>query len=146
MYHRWPALVLVLALCAVQARQAAGQDTLTQPRGRTQSFLGQNYPNPFKPDTHIPFTVGGCEGAVTQRVVTIRIYNVLAQLVAVPFLEGTLGAQPKLQRVLLPCGEYSAYWDGKTVGSRRHAAPGVYLIELVLDSERPRQRKAIVAK
>ena len=64
MYHRWPALVLVLALCAVQARQAAGQDTLTQPRGRTQSFLGQNYPNPFKPDTHIPFTVGGCEGAV----------------------------------------------------------------------------------
>ena len=66
MYHRWPALVLVLALCAVQARQAAGQDTLTQPRGRTQSFLGQNYPNPFKPDTHIPFTVGGCEGAVPQ--------------------------------------------------------------------------------
>src|SRR6185295_369837 len=64
MYHRWAALALVLALCAVPTKQAAGQDAATQPRGRKLGVLGQNYPNPFNPETHIPFKIEfeGCAG------------------------------------------------------------------------------------
>ena len=146
MYHRWAALVLVLALCAVPTKQAAGQDTSTPPRGRKQSgVLGQNFPNPFNPDTHIPFSVIGCEGSVSQRVVSVRIYNVLAQLVAVPHLEGPIGLDRPLQNLTLPCGDYSAFWDGKVLNSGREAASGVYLIELVVDGNRY-PRKAFVAK
>ena len=146
MYHRWAALALVLALCALPTKQAAGQDTSPQPRGRKQSVLGQNYPNPFNPETHIPFSVNGCEGTVSQRVVTVRIYNVLAQLVAVPHLQGSIGQDRPLQNLTLPCGEYVAFWDGHLLNTGREAASGVYLIELSLDGERPKQRKAFVAK
>ena len=146
MYHRWAALALVLALCAVPTKQAAGQDTSTQPRGRKQAgVLGQNFPNPFNPDTRIPFSVVGCEGPVSQRVVSVRIYNVLAQLVAVPHLEGSIGLDRPLQNLTLPCGDYSAFWDGKVLNSGREAASGVYLIELVVDGVRI-SRKAFVAK
>jgi len=146
MYHRWAALACVLALCAVPTKQAAGQDTSPPPRGRKQSgVLGQNYPNPFKPDTHIPFSVIGCEGSVTQHVVSIRIYNVLAQLVAVPHLEAPVRLDRPLQNQALACGEYIAYWDGKVLKSGRAAASGVYVIELVVDGNRY-PRKAFVAK
>jgi hypothetical protein len=146
MYHRWAALVLVLALCAVSAKQAAGQDLSSQPRGRKQTgVLGQNYPNPFNPETHIPFSVIGCEGAVSQRVVSVRIYNVLAQLVAVPHLEGSIGLDRPLQNLTLPCGDYSAFWNGHVLDSGREAASGVYLIQLVVDGNRY-PRKAFVAK
>ena len=146
MYHRWAALALVLALCAVPTKQAAGQDTLSPPRGRKQSgVLRQNYPNPFNPDTRIPFSVVGCEGSVSQRVVSVRIYNVLAQLVAVPHLEGSAAPDRPLQNLTLPCGDYVAFWDGKVLGSGREAASGVYLIELVVDGNRY-PRKAFVAK
>jgi hypothetical protein len=146
MYHRWAALALVLALCAVPTKQAAGQDTSTPPRGRKQlGVLGQNYPNPFNPVTHIPFSVIGCEGSVSQHVVSVRIYNVLAQLVAVPHLEGVAGPDQPLQNLTLPCGNYTAFWDGKVLNSGREAASGVYLYELVVDGTRL-QKKAFVAK
>ena len=146
MYHRWAALALVLALCAVPTKQAAGQDTSSPPRGRKQTgALGQNYPNPFNPLTHIPFSVVGCEGAVTRRVVSLRVYNVLAQLVAVPHFEGEAAPDQAILNLSLPCGEYSALWDGKVLNSGREAASGVYLIELVVDGNRY-PRKAFVAK
>jgi hypothetical protein len=146
MYHRWAALVLVLALCAVPTKQAAGQDTSTPPRGRKQTgVLGQNYPNPFNPVTHIPFSVVGCEGSVSQRVVSIRIYNVLAQVVAVPHLEGPIGLDRPLRSLTLPCGDYSAYWDGKVLNSGHEAASGVYLIQLVVDGN-SYPKKAFIAK
>ena len=56
MHFRWAALALVLALCAVTPKSAAGQQD-NRPRGRKLGTLGQNYPNPFKPDTFIPFTI-----------------------------------------------------------------------------------------
>ena len=141
MYHRWAALALVLALCAVTPKSAAGQQE-TRPRGRKLGTLGQNYPNPFKPDTFIPFTVDDCNGAGGQRVVSLRIYNVLAQLVSVPELKG---AGRPLLNVKLSCGEYLGYWDGRMLRGGRHAASGVYLYELVIDGQR-HARKMFVAR
>ncbi|MEP6732431.1 MAG: hypothetical protein ABJE10_17430 [bacterium] len=144
MYHRWAALALVLALCAVPTKQAAGQEAVTQPRGRKLGVLGQNYPNPFNPETRIPFAIAyeGCSGT---HVVSVRVYNVLAQVVAIPRLEGEIGLNRPLANLSLPCGSYVAFWDGKIIKSGKEAASGVYLYELVVDGQRL-QRKAFIAK
>jgi hypothetical protein len=145
MYHRWAALALVLALWCLAPESAAGQSGTQpdqQPRGRKSGMLGQNYPNPFNPETFIPFTLT-CEGSGGPRVVSLRIYNVLAQLVAIPILQGT--AEP-LSNAKKECGkDYVAYWDGKVRGSGREAASGIYIYELVVDGERS-ARKMFVAK
>ena len=141
MHHRWAALALVLALCAISPKSAAGQDP-SSPRERKLGTLGQNFPNPFKPDTFIPFTVTDCNGRGGQRLVSLRVYNVLAQLVATPVLHG---AGVPLAGVRLSCGKYQGYWNGKISGDRRQAASGVYLYELVIDGQRS-SRKMFVAK
>jgi hypothetical protein len=142
MHHRWAALVLVLALCAISPKFAAGQASDAPPRGRKLGTLGQNYPNPFRPETYIPFTVDDCAGVGGQRVVSLRIYNVLAQLVAIPVLHG---ADKPIANLRLSCGEYTAYWDGRVARSHRPAATGVYVYELVVDGQRS-SKKMFVAK
>jgi len=136
MYQRWAALALVLAHWCLSPKSSAGQSAQPdqqQPRGRKSGTLGQNYPNPFTAETRIPFSLACAEGADSDRVVSVRIYNVLAQLVAVPVVEGR--GDP-LDNVKLPCGEYIGYWDGKVRRTGRGAASGIYIYELVVDGER----------
>jgi hypothetical protein len=144
MYHRWAALALVLALCAVPTKQAAGQQGASQPRARKAGVLGQNYPNPFNPETHIPFAINyeGCAGV---HVVSLRVYNVLTQLVAIPRLEGEPAPDKPVSNLSLPCGTYTAFWDGKILGSGKDAASGIYVYELTVDGVRS-VGKAFVAK
>src|SRR6267378_2678300 len=77
--------------------------------------LKQNYPNPFNPATTIPFTLNGDLFANGHRpMVSLKIYNVLAQLVAIPILQGS---GELLDNVPLACSSstecpFSAYWDG----------------------------------
>lgn len=144
MYHRWAAPALVLALWCLAPESAAGQSGHPdqQPRGRKAGTLGSNYPNPFKADTHIPFTVNCAEGSAGGHVVSVRIYNVLAQLVAVPIAQDS-GAP--LDGVELTCGDHVAYWDGKVRGTGREAAPGIYIYELLVDGQRS-ARKMLVAR
>jgi hypothetical protein len=113
--------------------------------------LAQNYPNPFNPETTIPFSVGGgptCTDHGRQYRVSLRIYNLLTQLVAVPVLQGgsggVAGGQP-LENVLLTCGQYTAYWDGKYRNTGRDVASGIYLYRLEVNG-RPLFRKMIVTK
>ena len=141
MHHRWAALALVLALGAVAPTPAAGQRA-APPRERRLGTLGQNFPNPFKPDTYIPFTVDDCNGPGGQRLVSLRVYNVLAQLVATPVLHG---AGVPVAGVRLSCGSYLAYWDGRMLHGRHQATSGVYVYELVVDGQRS-SRKMFVAK
>jgi hypothetical protein len=103
--------------------------------------LGRNYPNPFNPETSIPFSVGdppSCTDGGKQYRVSLRIYNILPQLVAVPVLQrgggAVSGGQP-LDNVLLPCGDYVAYWDGKVRDTGREAASGVYVYRLEVDGK-----------
>jgi hypothetical protein len=142
MYHRWAALALVLALCAITPKSAAGQQSSTPPRGRKLGTLGQNFPNPFRPDTFIPFTIDDCNGPGGQHVVSLRVYNVLAQLVATPVLHG---AGRPIANMRLSCGEYLGHWDGSVLKSGRPAAAGVYVYELVVDGQRT-SKKMFVAK
>ena len=145
MYHRWAALALVLALWCLAPESAAGQSATAdqqQPRGRKAGTLGQNYPNPVNPETHIPFSLACGEGPGSEYVVSVRIYNVLAQLVAIPVLQD--GGEA-LENLSLPCGDYVGYWDGKVRPTGREAAPGIYIYELVVDGERT-AKKMFVAK
>jgi hypothetical protein len=108
----------------------AAQANVSPPRVE----LKENYPNPFFPATTIPFTIAPevCSGG-RQPVVSLKIYNVLVQVVAVP----RLGASSEqLDSLALKCGEYLAYWDGKYLDGKREATPGVYYYQLTVDGER----------
>ena len=144
MFHRWAALALVLALWCLSPELAAGQSAQPdqQPRGRKSGMLGQNYPNPFNPETNIPFSLACDENGGGEFVVSLRIYNVLAQLVAIPVIEDRTEA---IDDIRLPCGDYVAYWDGKVRGTGREAASGIYIYELVVDGERS-AKKMYIAK
>lgn len=102
-------------------------------------LLKQNYPNPFNPATTIPFSLAAelFTGGHRPKV-SLKIYNVLAQLVAVPILQGT-GEQ--LENVLVSCAstttcDFSAYWDGNVMNTGQPAASGIYIYQLVVDGQR----------
>jgi hypothetical protein len=143
MYHRWAAPALVLALWCLAPGSAAGQSAQPdsqQPRERKSGTLGQNYPNPFYPETRIPFSLACGEGGAGDHVVSLRIYNVLAQLVAIPVIEG---AGEPADNLKLPCGSFVAFWDGKVRRTGRDAASGTYIYELVVDGERSTKKMSL---
>jgi hypothetical protein len=72
----------------------------------------------------------------------VRIYNVLAQLVAIPIAQDS--GEP-LDKIKLTCGDHVGYWDGKVRGTGREAASGIYIYELVVDGERS-AKKMLIAK
>lgn len=135
-------LGLWAAGAGVDARPAWGQT----PQPAVE--LKQNYPNPFNPATTIPFTVSGDLFLNGHRpLVSLKIYNVLAQLVAVPTLQGT--GEP-LDNVALTCSSptgcaYAAFWDGRVSRTGQLAAAGVYLYQLTVDGRRY-TKKMIVMK
>ena len=147
MKYLWVALV-VLALSSFMPREVSAQGVSTQ-SGKARGAgleLGQNYPNPFNPETRIPFSIGdgaGCTDPSRLYRVSLRVYNVLAQPVAVPVLQGgtgnVAGGEP-IDRLLLTCNQYTAYWDGKDAKTQQEVASGVYLYRLEVDG------KAVVKK
>ena len=116
MKHRWAALGLVLALSALMTSTASAQVGSPQQGQRGPGPLGQNYPNPFNPETTIPFSVGyegdppQCTDPSRVRRVSLRIYNLLAQIVAVPILQGGGESRGNLENLQLQCGDYTASW------------------------------------
>jgi hypothetical protein len=158
MFHRWAALVLVLALCAMSPKNAAGQTQSQLPRGHGAGGLGQSYPNPFNPDTKIPFTVceSGSAGLSEVHVVSVRILNILAQPVVTPVLYGAsdvsttgmgsaLAGQP-IANLTLSCGAYTAYWNGKIASTGREAASGPYMVQISVDGKLVGTMKIFYAK
>ena len=149
MKHLWRALLVVLVLGAFMPSRSAAQGIKPQTGGGQGAGLqlGQNYPNPVSQDTRIPFVVGdaqGCTDSGRQHRVSLRIYNLLAQQVAVPVLQGGDGNEP-LENVLLTCGQYLAYWDGKYSQTGEDVASGIYLFRLEVDGK-PLVKKMIVRK
>ena len=135
MRFRWSALLVVLAL-GLMPRVGSAQSGTSSAQKSSSSSLGQNYPNPFNPETWIPFTVGDfptCSASGRQYKVNLRILNILSQLVKVPVIQGgagnVAGGQP-LQNVLLPCGQYVAYWDGNYLNTSQEVASCVYVYVL----------------
>jgi len=137
----WAALGLVLALTAFMPREARAQDTRDK---KPKASLGQNYPNPMNPETKIDFSVGdppSCTDNGAQYRVSLKIYNLLSQLVATPVLQGP--ATP-LDNVTVSCGSYTAYWDGKVQRTGREAASGVYYYRLEVNGQSFMKRMIVV--
>ena len=119
------------------------------PARTAQVELLQNYPNPFNPATTIPFRLSESAFANGHRpVVSLRIYNVLAQLVAIPTIQAS--GEP-LDGIALECREvrdgyceFSAYWDGRYLGTDREAASGVYVYQLIVDGRRSSRRMVVM--
>ncbi|HEV8304793.1 MAG TPA: hypothetical protein VGQ25_07540 [Gemmatimonadales bacterium] len=143
---RYAWAVLGLGLLAAGAREVRGQASATP----ALVELKQNYPNPFNPATTIPFTLSGDLFANGHRPkVSLKIYNVLAQLVAIPILQGT---GEELDNLELSCSSapgsacgFSAYWDGRVLHTDQEAASGVYIYQLIVDGRRF-TKKMIVMK
>jgi hypothetical protein len=142
MKHVWRALLLVLVLGAFMPSRSAAQGTSTQPGGGQGAGLqlGQNFPNPVNLDTRIPFIIGdpqGCTDSGRLHRVSLRIYNLLAQLVAVPLLQNGgngAGGEP-LDGLQLTCSQYVGYWDGKYSQTGEQVPSGIYLYRLEADGK-----------
>ena len=154
---RWAAPCLLVfalgALVPAALSAQASQPAPTQPPRQRPATggLDQNYPNPFNPETRIPFMVGDyptCSDPTRTYRVTLKVYNLLAQQVATPVMqggEGVVEGGTAIENVQLPCRRYVAYWNGKYQGTDREVASGVYLYRLEVDG-RAVVRKMIVAK
>jgi hypothetical protein len=137
--------VVLLALGLLPAT-LYGQST--EPGRRPRVQLKQNYPNPFNPTTTIPLPLPAElfeDGRPV--VVTIRIYNALQQLVAIPKALNHPGGNGVLVDHLeyTAPGEYEAYWDGLDKSGRK-VASGVYYMRLEVNGERAPPVKMVVAK
>ena len=118
-----------------------------QGTGKNGSRLKGNYPNPFNPTTTIPFSILESDVANGKPAkVTIRILNVLQQLVAFPLaMDNPAGNGPVENMLYTQPGEYKAYWDS-TDRTGRRAASGIYYAVLVVNGERDAPRKLLVTK
>ena len=135
MKYAWAALSLGLLLAAPSLVEAQ-QDAVR---------LDRNYPNPFNPATTIPFSLDESVFDNGHRPrVSLRIYNVLAQLVAVPILKGSGEVLENVQLTWNGTGRYEAFWDGKIRGSDREAPSGVYVYQLAVDGTVVTKRMTIV--
>ena len=133
----------VLSLGLLQAAPGALAGQQGQPAASVS--LGRNYPNPFNPETWIPFEISQDLFANGHRpVVSLRIYNVLAQLVAVPVVEGSGELLNQLTLDWNGTGSYVAYWDGKYMGTNQDAASGVYVYQLEVDGDRQTKKMTII--
>ena len=157
MVYRWAPAALGIVACMLIAPTATGQVTGQRAeQSRRRGVLAQNEPNPFSSQTTIPFNVGDADCAVgtQQHVVTLRIYNILSQIVAVATLtdststdQSIAGAATRtLSNLSLACGAYVARWDGKHAPDGREAAPGVYMYQLLVDGHPAGMRKMLLKR
>ena len=142
---------LLLAVLTLVLMPRVGKSQGTQPeKKKSVVSLGQNYPNPFNPEARINFKVDeypSCPGGATKlHRVTLKVFNILAQVVAVPQLTGGSGGVAGGQRLdgaMLPCGDYVAFWNGKYLDSSREVASGVYIWQIDVDGVRDTKRSTV---
>lgn len=143
--HWWALFVALVMYAPLLAAQGTPPPKGGGSSGSTASELGQNYPNPVVTDTKIPFTVSGgagCQEPSQLHKVSLKIYNILSQFVAVPVLQN--GGAP-VENVMLTCDQYTAYWDAKYSKTGQSVPPGIYLYRLEVDG-RVITKKLIVSK
>jgi hypothetical protein len=157
MMLRRAAQLVVLALGVLAPARAVGQQGTQPPSPPPRSQvprspeweLGQNSPNPFSAATVVPFVLGDpptCTDAGHQYDVTLRIYNVLAQLVAIPVLQtGEFASGQPIVHLQLRCGTYTAFWNGVYLSTGQPVPPGVYLYRAEVDG-RAVARKMVVIR
>jgi hypothetical protein len=129
-------MIVLLSAALVPAALEAQQGTAAN-RGETQQAFRvlQNYPNPFASDTRIPFELHD-SAFIDGRpaVVSMRIYNVLRELVASPTTLGHPAGDgtPVIDLEYGIPGRHEVYWDGRN-RTGTPVASGVYLLEVTVN-------------
>lgn len=137
---RWGFLAFVLISALLPPELLRAQETGAVAGSREEELrtgfrLGSNYPNPFNPDTRIPFELHEdmfVEGRPV--VVSIRIYDLVLQYVASPTALGHPAGDgtPVIDLEYLTPGRHVTYWDGRD-RSGSFVASGVYLVQLTVN-------------
>lgn len=142
--------VILLVGLGIAPAALSGQDPGGDASPRTSDIgfeLQQNYPNPFNPTTRIPFRLDPVlfqDGRPV--VVTMRIFNVLQQLVAFPTAlshsagNGILVNELQYQSP----GTHEAFWDGYDLEGRQ-VPSGMYYLQIIVNGQR-RIMKMVVSK
>ena len=95
-----------------------------------RTSLMQNFPNPFNPETWIPYYLADAAS------VTVRIYNVKGELIrSIDVGKQAAGAYTNRQR--------AAYWDGKD-DTGQSVASGVYFYQLLADDFSETRRMVVM--
>lgn len=135
-------LALGLVITPSYAQVSGGDPPDARDRG---SRLEQNYPNPFNPETRIPFVLDESlfEDGTPVRV-TIRIYNILGQLVATPTAlnHAEHPGAPVDRLIYTVPGRHEAHWDGRYQRSGQEVPSGQYYVQLIVEG-RQRERSTI---
>jgi len=145
--HSFAVLLVLLMATAATLSEAVAQQTDTaaalpgaepqqeEPRGVA---LEPNYPNPFSRETRIPFVLGADLFQDDRPVVvTVRIYNVLRQIVAIPIAldHPTASGQPAQELRYEAPGRYLLLWDGRDVNGQA-VSSGIYFCEIIANRSR----------
>ena len=141
--------VLLLTVLAFVPAALAAQDAGGDAPSRTSDSgfeLQQNYPNPFNPTTRIPFRLDPRlfeQGRTV--VVSMQVFNVLLQPVAVPTAMNHPEGAVRIDRLEYTApGQYEAFWDGIDRNGRQ-VASGMYYLSIIVNGER-KLMKMIVSK
>lgn len=140
--------LVLLSMLGFVALPASAQEVGGGSSGQQGVELRPNYPNPFNPETTIPFVLSEElfeDGRPV--VVSIRIYNLLKQPVASPVaLRHPAGeGVPLLNLEYTRPGEYEAFWDGRD-SSGRQVASGPYWCQITVPGHPPRIMRMFVTK
>jgi len=132
--------VIFLCVLALSPISITAQDPGSGASGRQPDVgfeLQQNYPNPFSTTTRIPFRLGMSLFDQGQpAVVTMRIFNVLQQLVAYPVALNHPGGEVPVNGMEYHSpGRHEAFWDGYDV-SGRQVASGIYYLQINVNGRR----------
>lgn len=116
-----------------------------RPAGTAAVALEEPRAAPVFPAALVPFTLGPelCQDG-GEPVVSLRIYNVLAQPVATLRMRGRRGES--IDGLAVRCGGYVAIWDGTIDEGTRVAPPGIYYVQLGVVGRRAATRKLIVTQ
>ncbi len=141
MRRRMIAGVIFCCFLAFSGLSLTAQEAASDEPGRVADAgfeLQQNYPNPFTTSTRIPFRLDPVLFETGQpAVATMRVFNVLQQLVAYPTaINHPTGEGAAVQGLeYYSPGRQEAFWDAHDLNGRQVAA-GIYYVQLTVNGRR----------